>query len=351
QLALLRRTGAERRAALEGPGEEPGGGRAGRLAARLALELALALLVAGAFAELGSRRKVFDSGDDKANYVENQLIRPLDHPSAGQWAVRIREMLADGGVIGVWEPVSLAFKLLLVEAFGLECRVFTGAAVVLHAASCALAVELCLRLRRLLDGSRRGARVGLLHAWSAALLVGVHPLRVEPLAWASGLPFEISTALALLAALCHVAHRSGPGGGPPRLLARPLGPWRLASAVLLLLACNAKAAALGVVGALGALDLVLLWELHGGGGWRALAGRALALAADDGLLAAAAVASARGAFLASSGGDPGCRFAFTLWQRWLRASYMCVLYAVQQVWPADLCVLHAVPLQDIDGGT
>ena len=86
----------------------------------------------------------------------------------------------------------------------------------------------------------------------AVLLVGIHPLRVETLAWASCFPFHIAMLFSLLAALCQLEHYQR------RRYASPLGPWRLASAACFAIACLSKPAALGVAPFLLLLDAILV---------------------------------------------------------------------------------------------
>ena len=239
---------------LEGPGRcklglpTMAGSRLLEGSAALAPRAALVLVVLGVFSDLFSATRVFDGGDDGPNYTENALLRAVE---PGGWGPRLLEIYHSEGTIGVWEPVAIVLKLVLVQAFGLHARTFMGAAVALHAAGCWLAMELALRAADLLGPGPAGGKPTTPHAWAAALLLGIHPLRVEALAWASCLPYEISTIFVLLACLCHMRHRAR---WPPPA-ARPFGPWRLASAVLLLLGCNAKAAALGLAAALLLLDL------------------------------------------------------------------------------------------------
>jgi len=321
---------------------------------RIVLHTALLFIVLGVFSDIFSEQRVFDSGDDRANYVENKMLAPVP---AGGWHKRLQEIWESDSIIGVWEPAALAVKLLLAQTFGLHARTFTGAAVALHGVACMLAMECALlgygllRRQALQHENVRRFMMAPVHAWYGALLLGVHPLRVEPLAWASGLPYEIALVFGLMSTLCHILHRKSHSSiGMPR----PFGFWRLTSAAMLLLACHSKAAALGFPPALVLLDALILWESESSDSqeeavkaWQKLFRVVAFVTIDTSPILAAAGVSARSAFSASKGPDLHCKFVFQGWQRCLRASYMAILYLIQQFFAHDLCVLHAVPLSDI----
>lgn len=293
---------------------------------------------------------MFDTGDDSPNYIDQPLLSPV---KSGEWIPRITKIFQADSIIGVWEPLSLLVKCMLVQMFGMQARTFSGASACLHATCCILAAEVAFRGNRLL-----GNRIERLHACCAALLLGIHPLRVEPLAWASGFPYTISTLFALVAVIFHIRHMEATKTSASNQVvhvARPICLWRLLSAACLVLSANAKAAALGLVAVLPLLDLLLIWELPRATGavskcrwWT----RSLLIMLIDHLpTILAAAPAAIPAFRASKGPDAQCRFDFVGSQRVLRACYMAILYMVQQVWPHDLCVMHAVPVEDIHVAT
>eukprot|EP00928_Gymnodinium_smaydae_P073322 TRINITY_DN56542_c0_g1_i1.p1 TRINITY_DN56542_c0_g1~~TRINITY_DN56542_c0_g1_i1.p1 ORF type:complete len:1028 (-),score=89.42 TRINITY_DN56542_c0_g1_i1:77-3115(-) len=322
---------------------------------RLMEQVLLVALVAGTFSDCFDVSRKFDSGDDRANYVQNTLLRPVD--SLWAWPERLYEILGSDSAIGVWEPCALFVKAVLADRFGMNAHVFLGAGAVLHCLACLLASELAFLLLRLLAGPRPLApsdgRAGSWCCTLAAAMVGVHPLRVEVLAWASCLPFSLAACFALVSCICHVRHRTRGATGGCHVSsgwAQPWGPWRLASAVFLLCACFSKAAALGVVGAILLLDLLLLFELDENGGLRRMLWRASALCMDDFPIILVAVSSVLSALNASKG-----TFAWFLqWdgqRRILRACHMIVLYVIQQFLPIDLCMFYAHPIEEVSWDT
>lgn len=310
----------------------------------VALEAVIVITVVLVFAELFAQDRVFDSGDDKANYVENVLLQTV--PVGGHWR-RILDIWRAESVIGVSEPIALLLKLVLAETFGMRARTFVGAGVVCHAAACVFAARVAAQGHRLLDAaSGAHERVSMAHAATAALLVGLHPLRVEPLAWASALPYHFSALFALWACGCHLRHRAGRLSPLP--VPSPFGLWRLLSALCLVLSCSCKAAALGLGPFLVLADAVVVWEAAREVRTVRWALRALAcILLDSASLVVASALSAHGALMASKGPGLHNSIALASFAKVLRASYMAALYIVQQLLPLDLCVLHAVPAEDV----
>ena len=142
--------------------------------------LALLLLVAVATVAVFARTVGFDFllWDDDIQLTSNPTLHHLDWTTAWQ-------MLTHGYAIR-YQPLSWLSSALLVHIGGLSPALFHGYNVVLHASS---AVLLALVLRRLLarvagDTDARG--VSLWAPVVGALVFAIHPLRAEPVAWATG---------------------------------------------------------------------------------------------------------------------------------------------------------------------
>ena len=319
------------------------------------------------FAELWDADRQFDDGDDQSNYANHPLLRARQN-IVPKLNTIVRASWFHEPVIGVWEPITTMAKMLLVDAFGLHACVFVRASLCLHALNMLLAGVLALGLIAYLLPETTNP---IPHVVAAVLLIGIHPLRVETLAWASCFPFHIAMLFSLLAALCQLEHYQR------RRYASPLGPWRLASAACFAIACLSKPAALGVAPFLLLLDAILVdaekfkWLIDeepkdapppppgregvpfvakhklSGKAAAELASRSRRLLASllfDALplLFVAAVCAVWAASASS-----GVAEWYKLW-RWhhriLRACHSVWLYAFQQVLPVRLCVLYGMPV-------
>mmetsp|Transcript_113072 Transcript_113072/g.314714 ORF Transcript_113072/g.314714 Transcript_113072/m.314714 type:complete len:1062 (+) Transcript_113072:155-3340(+) len=320
----------------------------------------MVFIILAVFSEcfLDDRRK-FDSGDDDANYVRNTLLQPKDSSVAGFWAdwsERLSMIIKSEASIGVWEPSSLLLKVVLAKVWGLKARTVLSAGAILHGLACALSAKAALDLLRLLampllpssDPGNRASHAGPRCCLLAALMLGIHPLRVEVLAWASCLPYSFAAVLSLLSAICHMQHRRPDSCGGCSVSGlnwpRPWGPWRVGSALFLMAASYAKAAALGTVGALGLLDLLLLTEAKLGSFF--FVRRACVLLVDVLPLWMVAGLCLHSALSAS----PGTFSWFLQWdtqRRLLRACHMVCLYVVQQVFPMKLCMFYSHPVEEV----
>ena len=134
--------------------------------------------------------------DDDINVFENSRVQGLT-------AENLRWMFTDFEQAIRYKPLSWLAWALVHEAFGLNPFGYHLANVLLH---CANAVLVFFLLRRLLKLGTRSAERGIeepagLDACAAlgALLWAVHPLRVEPVAWVTGLPYHLALVFALAA--------------------------------------------------------------------------------------------------------------------------------------------------------
>jgi protein O-mannosyl-transferase len=267
---------------------------------RAALPLALALaLVATAIAHLPALGNGFTNWDDPGYLLDNPLT---EHPLAE-------------GVTGLVTTRSLAYPVPVTvlayaaerTAFGLSPFAFHLLSLALHLLCVALAAALARRL-----GARPWPAAG------AALLFGLHPVVVEPVAWVVGQKDLIAACLLLAALLV----RSGSRGQRP---------WATALTFLLgLLAIGAKPSAVAVVAILPVLDLMLSRRVD-----RSAAILYLGLAAIAALSIALGLVGH--GFI---GGEAPVHFglrslAEALWAVWLQARHL--------VWPDPLLVRYFPP--------
>lgn len=133
----------------------------------------------------------FLNWDDPDALVENPA---LDHPGVAAWAFTTTHM-------SHYQPLAWLFWAGLRRALGTSAAVHHLASLVLHALN-ALLVLLVAR-RMLSDQAAWGGRAVRLAAAVAALAFALHPLRVEPVAWASALPYPLALCLLLLSVLAY----------------------------------------------------------------------------------------------------------------------------------------------------
>ncbi len=142
---------------------------------------ALALLVVAAFEPAFAGAWIFF--DDPLYVTKNAHVLQGLCPQSVRWALSSIHG-------GNWHPLTSFSHMLDIELFGLSPRGPHVENVVLHAASALLLVWLCFRLTR---------------AWWPSLLAGalfgLHPLRVESVAWISERKDVLSMLLFLLALL------------------------------------------------------------------------------------------------------------------------------------------------------
>lgn len=139
----------------------------------------------------------FLNWDDDAVFLLNP---PLTGASTWSWAFTTTHM-------GHYQPLSWLTWSAVARLFGLTPEPFHVLNLATHALATALVFMLAVDLLGRAGAPSRRVRTGGL---IGAVFFGVHPLRVEPVAWASAFPYLSALVFALLSVLCYVASRGGP---------------------------------------------------------------------------------------------------------------------------------------------
>jgi hypothetical protein len=138
--------------------------------------------------------------DDQAALVKNTA---LDGDGVAGWAFSTTHMAH-------YQPLSWLAWALTRRAFGPAPAVHHLLSLALHLANAALVFVLAFGLASL---TKLGAAPRRVAALSAAILFAAHPLRVEPVAWASGLPYVLALTPLLLSVILYVRHATASGVG------------------------------------------------------------------------------------------------------------------------------------------
>jgi len=259
--------------------------------------------------------------DDRLNFLENPQYRGLG-PSQILWAFSTFQL-------GVYQP--LAWVLLEAEyvLFGLAATGYHLTSLAMHVATTLVLMVLIIAVLDQcpsLAGPQNRRAVDAAAAM-AALLFGVHPLRVEVVAWASCQPYLPCAFFAILATLAYLRRN--------RLDTRSRQTWLLLSWVFYAMAllCKAAAAMLPVV--LLVLDVFPLRRFArvGSSRWAAIRGALLekvpfALACLFFLATALSAKYLADPINTSKGGGIAARF--------LAAGYSAWFYIEKTVWPSSL---------------
>lgn len=138
---------------------------------------------------------------------------------------------------GVYQPLGWLVQSFTYALFGLDPRGYHRVSLVFHALNVLLLHLLCVRLvARGMPGAAE--RLGGKLAWLCAIpvaLYAVHPLRVEPVAWATAQAYLPSVTFALFATLAYLRAHPEPG-----IVRRS---WLAAAYVLVVLAVLTKGSA------------------------------------------------------------------------------------------------------------
>jgi tetratricopeptide (TPR) repeat protein len=187
------------------------------VASRVAF-LAVLAVVALTFRPVGGH--AFLNWDDPDVLVRNPS---LDGPGVVAWAFSTTHL-------GHYQPLAWLAWAALRRSFGAGAAVHHVAALAGHVANTGLVFLLASSLAR---AARLGAAARVAGAAAAAVVFGLHPLRVEVVAWASAFPYVLALLPLLLAALAYlryVAHGARGWLGAAlalyalSLLSRPMAP-------------------------------------------------------------------------------------------------------------------------------
>ena len=139
----------------------------------------------------------FLNWDDDAIFLRNPA---LTGPHVYAWAFTTTHM-------GHYQPLSWIAWSALAQTFGVNPTPFHLLNLLTHGIVTALVFLLAMRLLLLAGVTESRARIA---AAAGALLFGIHPMRVEPVAWASAFPYLAALLFALLSTLAYVGSRSRP---------------------------------------------------------------------------------------------------------------------------------------------
>ncbi len=159
----------------------------------------------------------------------------------------------------VYEPLAWMFKAGIRTVCGGAAWCFHAASIVLHCVNAVLAFFLIHRL--IAAASRPGSPTGGSLPWAAAagaLFFSLHPLRVEGVAWASGLSHPLAAAFCFASTLAYL--RAGAAAN------RRVG-WLVISWVLFVAALFSKPAVVGLPFVFLLLDVYPMRRIGGERGW------------------------------------------------------------------------------------
>ncbi len=280
--------------------------------------------------------------DDDINVFENDKVQGLT-------AANLRWMFTDFEQAIRYKPLSWLAWALVHEVFGLNPFGYHLANVLLHCANTALVFWL---IRRLIECGVRGDDQRLLTSAGSsqicaalgALLWAVHPLRVEPVAWVTGLPYHLALCFALVAVLFYLRANVSEG----EAVGRGRDYWVAVAAFAL--AVLSYPIVLGFVAALVALDFYPLRRIQAGGAFslvNAAARRVWSEKVPFLLLSAVLVAgTVYGRYFVTGTWDkPVTLDNFPPVARVMQAFYLWAYYAWKPLLPLDLCPVYPVLME------
>ena len=289
---------------------------------RALIPLALALLTAVVF--LPALGGSFLNWDDNVNLLDNPAYRGLGREQI-RWAFT-------SVLFGHYIPLTRLTWSLSYVLGGMDPWGYHLVSVLVHAANAVLFYFVALRLLAAADaeGRQLGSRPPGLRAAAAvaALVFGIHPLRVEPVAWITARADVLCGFFVLLAVWAYLRAVEEPGPAHCGLT--------LTSATALAAALLSKGAALPFVAALFLLDIYPLRRTRRLG-WRVLVREKLPLLLVT-VAAAGAVGYAirHGAVLTQvSEHGPLARIA--------AAAHSFLISPLRLIWPGSLSPLYEMP--------
>ncbi len=145
----------------------------------------------------------FVSFDDPVVFVENPHIREI--------SARTLAWMFSTLHVGIYQPLTWLLYAIDYQLWGLDPGGYHLTALVLHAAGAALMYLTLLQiLRWLAPGPEVGETLAAGSALAGALFFSLHPLRVEPVAWASARGQLQATVFAFLTLLAYLRAQREP---------------------------------------------------------------------------------------------------------------------------------------------
>lgn len=265
-----------------------------------------ATLAAVFFVFRGVAGHAFLNWDDPDVLIGNTR---LSEPGIAAWAFSTT-------FVGHYQPLAWLFWALVRRLFGLDPAAHHLLSLAFHTLNTGLVFFLAASLSSAAGLGKETRRVA---AASAALVFGLHPLRVEPVAWASAFPYVLALGPLLGSVLAYLRYAS-----------RGAGAWFHAACGLYAVSLLMRPTAPGLALVLLVLDA---W-LGRAASWRRLLIEKLPFAAL-GLAGLGAEAAAR-------------RFASLdlvgPWDRIGAAAWAPFVYLGRTLWPAQLTPLDPLPL-------
>ena len=169
---------------------------------RLLLLLLLALLPSAVF--WNSLSGQFLSWDDDINVVHNTHVQQIT-------AENLRWMFTDTHTALRYKPLSWLAWAVISDWAGLAPQAFHLANLLIHCLNTLLLFQLLCRLFSARDAAQ------LLLCACGALFWAIHPLRAEPVAWITGLPYGLALLFLLISFLCYLQW-TDPAAGTKRAL-------------------------------------------------------------------------------------------------------------------------------------
>jgi len=136
-------------------------------------------------------RNDFVNWDDPDVIVDNQ---ELGGPNVVRWAFTTT-------VIGHYQPIAWLVWSAVKSRFGVSAPAFHAVSLAAHLVNALLVYIVAWRLTSF---TSLKPRQRLIAATVASIVFAVHPVRVEAVAWASALPYELSLALLLFSLLAYI---------------------------------------------------------------------------------------------------------------------------------------------------
>ena len=200
-------------------------------AARIAYPLDIAGLVLVTIAAfVPVLRNGFVNWDDPTVLLNNSRLAA---PGVLAWAFTTT-------LIGHYQPLAWLVWSAVKSTLGLTAAAFHGLSLLGHVANVVLVYVVA---RRLVDAAtfdrERAARIAHVRvaALATAVMFAVHPLRVEPVAWASAFPYVLSLTFLLLAFLAYLNYAATSRSSPAK--------WLVLSIVAYTASCLVRASAIG----------------------------------------------------------------------------------------------------------